>query len=175
VGVIIKLKRLAFLFFIAGIITIFVRTFLIEGIYVASGSMEPNLPQGMHLFLEKVSIRFHPLKRGDIVVFPSPVDHRKDLIKRVVALPGETIKVEDKRVFINGRILAEPYVQHTRDKELLEDDDMDPVTVPDGCVFVMGDNRDESEDSRDWKDEATGRPIRFIRIKDIKGRIIKFY
>ncbi|OGS23339.1 MAG: signal peptidase I, partial [Elusimicrobia bacterium RIFOXYB2_FULL_50_12] len=154
------MKRLLVLVIIAVAISLFLRAYCIEGIYVASASMEPTLNTGSYFFLEKVSYRLHPVKRGDIVVFPSPASAQdKDLIKRVIAVAGDTIEIKEKVVFINGVALNEPYVQHTRANEELVDDNFGPLKVPTKMVFVMGDNRDESGDSRDWKDSATHQHI----------------
>ncbi|OGS17470.1 MAG: signal peptidase I [Elusimicrobia bacterium RIFOXYA2_FULL_50_26] len=170
------MKRLLVLVIIAVAISLFLRAYCIEGIYVASASMEPTLNTGSYFFLEKVSYRLHPVKRGDIVVFPSPASAQdKDLIKRVIAVAGDTIEIKEKVVFINGVALNEPYVQHTRANEELVDDNFGPLKVPTKMVFVMGDNRDESGDSRDWKDSATHQHIYFIAVENIKGRILELY
>jgi signal peptidase I len=166
------IKRLLFLAIIAGIITLGVREYVVEGIYVASGSMEPTLTVGTHLFLEKVTFKFKKPAYGDIVVFPSPVTMEKDLIKRVIGLPGDTIEIRSKAVYRNGSALDEPYVKHTRATEALEDDNLAPITIPADMAFVLGDNRDESNDSRDWKDEKTGEHHYFIALDSIKGKLI---
>jgi signal peptidase I len=169
------IKRLIFLFFIAAVLTVFLRTFVIEGIYVASASMEPTLPVGTNYFLEKVTIRFIKPRRGDIVVFPSPVEPGKDLIKRVIGTGGDTIEIKRKEVFLNGIKLEEEYVKHTRSAEMLVGDNLGPLEVPADMVFVMGDNRDESGDSRDWKDKGTDEHIYYIPVEKIKGKIIRFF
>jgi signal peptidase I len=160
---------------IAAAAALLLRIFIIEGIYVASGSMEPTLILGTNLLLEKVVLRFRAPRRGDIVVFPSPVEPSKDLIKRVIGLPGDTIEIRSKSVFLNGGKLSENYIKHTRPRERLLGDTIAPITVPEGMVFVMGDNRDESRDSRDWKNTLTNEPIRFVAIKRLKGRVIGGY
>jgi len=167
------IRRLLFLTLIAAVIALALRTFVVEGIYVASASMEPTLRVGTFLFLDKASYRFRAPRHGEIVVFPSPVDGRKDLIKRIVALGGDTLEIRDKRVYLNGKKLDENYVQYTRSQERLMGDDLGPFTVPEGMAFVMGDNRDESGDSRDWKDPVTGNPIYFIALTAVKGRILQ--
>lgn len=169
------MKRLAFLAAIAVIAAVFVRLFVFEGIYVASGSMEPTLPVGTNLFLEKISYHFRPPRRGEVVVFPLPFKGEKDLIKRVIALPGETIEIRDKAVYINGNLIKEEYVKFTRKNEALEGDNIGPLKVPKKNIFVMGDNRDESNDSRDWKDPETGEHRYFIPVRSIKGRLIILY
>jgi len=168
------IKRLLFLFFIAAFIAVFFRTFVLEGIYVASASMEPTLPVGTNYFLEKITLRFTKPKRGDIVVFPSPEEPGKDLIKRVIAAGGDTIEIRRKEVFINDVKIEENYVKHTRSSEMLVGDNLGPLEVPQGSVFVMGDNRDESGDSRDWKEKGTEEHIYYISVDKIKGKIIRF-
>ena len=169
------IKRLLFLFFIAAFITVFFRTFVLEGIYVASASMEPTLPVGTNYFLEKVTLKFTKPKRGDIVVFPSPVEPGKDLIKRVIGTGGDTIEIRRKEVFLNGAKLEEDYVKHTRSTEMLVGDNLGPLEVPENMIFVMGDNRDESGDSRDWKDKGNEEHIYYIPVEKIKGKIIRFF
>ncbi|MBN1823717.1 MAG: signal peptidase I [Endomicrobiales bacterium] len=156
---------------IAAVFTVIVRTFVVEGIYVATASMEPTLAVNTDLFLDKVTYLFRKPRRGEIVVFPSPVSE-KDLIKRVIAIPGDNIAIRAKRVFLNGKRLDERYVKYSRATELLVGDNLGPIRVPDGMLFVMGDNRDESRDSRDWIDPETEEPMYFIAIERIKGKII---
>jgi signal peptidase I len=101
-----------------------------------------------------------PVRRGDVLVFRFPQDPRRDFLKRVVALPGETVAIRDKRVYVNGRLLDEPYAFHAddavwpNDPAIAEDhrrrDQLPPQRVPDATYFVMGDNRDDSNDSRYW-------------------------
>ena len=166
------IKRFIFLFLLAACCAVLSRTYLIEGIYVASASMEPTLHVGTNFFLDKLTLHFSNLKRGDIVVFPSPVEPGKDLIKRVIGTGGETIEIRNKEVFLNGSRLEENYVKHTRSSEMLEGDNLGPLEIPAGDIFVMGDNRDESGDSRDWKDSTTGGHIYFVQVEKIKGKVI---
>jgi len=137
---------------------------------VATGSMEPTLKVNNIYWVGKWHYKSNPVQKGDIVVFPSPVDAKKGLIKRVIAVGGDNIRIGDKRVFVNWEEIEEPYVRHTRPNELLVGDNIPEITVPQGFVFVMGDNRDSSEDSRDWKDSG-GKPIYFIPVESIEGRI----
>lgn len=167
------MKRTLFLVLIAAVGAVVLRTYIIEGIYVASGSMEPTLNTGTFLFMDKITMRLRPLKRGDIIVFPSPEGVDKDLIKRVIAIPGESIELKDKKVYINGILLKENYTQYTRANEKLEGDNLGPLNVPAGMVFAMGDNRDESGDSRDWIVPGTKNHIYFVPIESIKGRILQ--
>ncbi len=160
---------------IAGVLAaLLIRAYVVEGIYVASASMEPTLPVCANFFLEKITIKLHNPVYGDIVVFPSPIAENHDLIKRVIALPGDTIEIKEKAVFRNGVRLVEPYVKHTRPGEILEGDNLGPLVIPKGMIFVMGDNRDESGDSRDWIDKNTGEHIYFVALAAIKGKILQF-
>jgi signal peptidase I len=147
------------------------RACLFEGIVIASGSMEPTLPIGHHAFVNKMAYRAGAPKRGDIVVFPSPVAAEKDMVKRVIAVEGDVIQLKNKEVLLNGQTLREPYVKHTRPEDVLSGDNMEERVVPRGHVFVLGDNRDESGDSRDWVD-AEGKHIYFIPVDKLKGRLI---
>ncbi|MGQ0644905.1 MAG: signal peptidase I [Elusimicrobiota bacterium] len=163
--------RWIFLLALGGAGALLIRGFLLEGIVVASGSMEPTLYVGRHIFVNKMAYRFSPPRRGDIVVFASPVEN-KDLVKRVIAVAGDHVRVERKRVVLNGRLLEEPYVKHTRSGEMLQGDNLDVGVIPPGQVFVLGDNRDQSGDSRDWKDARTGEHIFFIPVERIKGKLM---
>jgi len=169
------MRRFFFLFLVAVLATVVLRTLVIEGIYVASASMEPTLPVGTKYFLEKLTVRLSGAKRADIVVFPSPVEPGKDLIKRVIAVGGDKIELRNKEVYLDGLKLEESYVRHSRRNEVLEDDNVGPLEVAEGTVFVMGDNRDESGDSRDWKNIETGEHIYFIPVKSLKGKIILLF
>lgn len=148
------------------------RKFVGEGISIASASMEPTLPVGRFLAVNKLAYLFGEPRRGDIVVFPSPVEPGKELVKRVIAVGGDDVRLVEKKVVLNGKVLPEPYAVHRRGDERLVDDNLEVGVVPRGRVFVLGDNRDHSGDSRDWKD-AQGRPVRFVRVDDIKGKIIE--
>jgi len=151
-------------------IALALRLWVFEAIYVASASMEPTLPVGTHLFIDKVTLRLRPPRRGDIVVFHSPTGQDLDLAKRVIALGGETVELRAKKVFIDGRVRDEPYAFYKRAGERLEGDDLGPLTVPPGQLFLLGDNRDESDDATVWKD-ASGRPIHFIPASELKGLV----
>lgn len=165
------MKRLLFLVMLGVAGAFIVREVLFEAVYVASPSMEPTLPVGSNYFVNKISPFFRGFKRDEIVVFHSPVDGEKDLIKRVIGLPGETLTIKEKKVFINDQPLNEPYTQFKRKDELLVGDNLGPLQIPEDCYFVMGDNRDESGDSRDWKN-ASGENIPFICKDQIKGILI---
>jgi signal peptidase I len=149
-----------------------VRTYLFEGVWVASGSMEPTLPTGTHYFVNKLVYHLHPPLRGDIVVFKSPVDDQKGLIKRVIAVGGDQVEIHAKHVSVNGTALTEPYAVYKRGGERLVGDNIDSMSVPADCFFVLGDNRDESEDSTTWKDSKTGERIFFIHKQNLQGRLV---
>lgn len=155
---------------IALIFVNFARVFVFQAFKIPSGSMVDNLLVGDHIVVNKFvfgprgpgrSSALFPLRdveRGDIVVFRYPSDPDVDYVKRVIGLPGEKIEIRDKVVFVDGARLEEPYVIHVDplvipDKPLLSmkiRDQFGPVVIPDGHYFVLGDNRDESRDSRYW-------------------------
>lgn len=163
-----RILRLLVLVSIAVSIALALRIWVFETIYIASGSMEPTLPVGQRCVVDKVTLRWRPVRRGDIVLFRVPTGADLEVGKRVIALPGETVEIRDKKVWVDGKELDEPYAVHKRAGEKLVGDDLDPLAVPAGELFVLGDNRDESEDATVWKD-AEGRPIRFIRGDRLKG------
>jgi signal peptidase I len=154
---------------IAVILALFVRTWVVQAFKIPTGSMENNLLIGDHLLvnklvfgptatpIERALLPVRDIRRGDIVVFKFPNEPERDFIKRVIALPGETLELRAKKVYVNGRPLDEPYVHFlTPASEGGEVTSIDvrerygPVTVPADQYFVMGDNRDNSQDSRYW-------------------------
>ena len=124
-----------------------IKTFLFQAFYIPSVSMEPTLEVHDRVIVNKLSYDFHDVHRGDIVVFKSPPGEEsstvKDLIKRVIALPGETVEARDGHILIDGQPLTEPYLD-----EGVTTGQMEPHKVPAGHVWVMGDNRPNSKDSR---------------------------
>src|SRR5262245_8205095 len=148
------------------VLTMFLRAFVVQAFRIPSESMVPTLLVGDFLFVNKfeygpkipfTSIRLpgiRPPRRGDIIVFKSPQDPSKDLIKRCIATGGETIEVRNKQVSVNGRPLLEPYTIHIDPRVHPSGSDprdfFGPETVPKGQLFMMGDNRDNSNDSRFW-------------------------
>ena len=153
---------------VAVILALFVRTFLVQAFKIPTGSMENNLLIGDHLLVNKFKfaptltaaeetlLPIDPIRRGDIIVFKYPEEPERDFIKRVIGLPGETIELRRKRVYINDELLDEPYVHYLTPPDEEGPPDFDvrvqygPVTVPEGHYFMMGDNRDNSQDSRYW-------------------------
>jgi len=129
------------------VVALVIRAFFLAAFYIPSESMVPTLEKGDRVLVNKLSYKLHDVHRGDVVVFERPPNEPdngiKDLIKRVIALPGETIEVRDCKVLINGNALDEPYV-----KEWSRTCTAAPKVVGNNEVFVMGDNRDDSQDSR---------------------------
>jgi signal peptidase I len=167
------MRRALFLVALAVGITWILRTFIVDTILVASGSMEPTLAVGDHYWVNRLTYRFHGPDRGDIIVFRSPVDEQTGFIKRVIAVSGDSIEIREKHVILNGKPLEEPYTEYKRAKEALEGDNLGPLKVPEGCVFVLGDDRDESFDSTTWKNLKTGEHIYFLPITHIKGKLVQ--
>lgn len=167
---------------LALILALFIRTFFVQAYKIPSGSMIPTLLIGDHIlvnkfiygirnpFTRKPWIEGRLPKRQEIVVFIYPQNRKLDFIKRVIGLPGDIVEIRNKQVFVNGKPLKEPYIRHTDPKILPPErsprDNFGPVRVPPGHIFVMGDNRDESYDSRFWG---------FVPIKDVKGKAFIIY
>src|SRR5688572_5690653 len=135
-----SLSRLIFLASLAVLVILPIRLWVVEPIYIATASMEPTLPVGRRLFADKLSLRFREPRKGELVVFKSPTE-AIEMVKRVIAVPGDTIELREKKVFINGQALDEPYVQYKRAGERLKGDNLGPLAVPKGALFVLGDNR----------------------------------
>ncbi|MCB4757650.1 MAG: signal peptidase I [Elusimicrobia bacterium] len=166
------MRRILLLLILGAAGAYLVRAYVIEGIYIASGSMDPTLYKGRHLLVDKLSLRFRQPRRGEIVVFKTPQGPNKDLVKRVIAIENDVIGIEKKMVILNNKRLNESYVQHLRSDVILEDDNMIPIRIPSGFVFVMGDNRDYSLDSRDWvgEDGKTWSP--YVSVGSLKGIVM---
>ena len=127
---------------IAAVLAFFIITFVAQSFVVDGRSMEPTLHNGERLFVNKFIYRFHPPERGDIVVFTPRGAPDKKYIKRVIGLPGETVYIRDGRTYINGEPLQENYINEPMQQNF------GPYQVPKNSVFVMGDNRNHSADSR---------------------------
>lgn len=156
------LKEYAEALIIALILALFIRTFVVQAFKIPSGSMLQTLQIGDHLlvnkfkygihmpFMDRYIFEFDGPDFQDIIVFEFPEDPSKDFIKRVVGKPGDVIEIRDKRFYRNGEIVREEYIQHTDERVVDRRDDFGPYTVPEDSYFVLGDNRDESYDSRFW-------------------------
>lgn len=136
---------------IALILAFLIRVFIAEPRYIPSESMFPTLTTGDRLVVEKVAYKFHPPAKGDIIVFEPPAKLRllgyeknQAFIKRAIATAGETVAVKNGVVYVNNQPLAESYIAAPPKYDLV------PVTVPEGQLFVMGDNRNNSNDSHIW-------------------------
>jgi len=137
---------------IAVLLALTIRTFVVQAFVIPSGSMLPTLRIGDYLLVNKFVYLFRPIRRGDIIVFKFPQDETRDFIKRVVGLSGETLEIRDRQVFIDGKPLHEPYAVYS-EPPLLGSPvpyHLGPMVIPPGHLFMMGDNRDNSLDSRAW-------------------------
>ena len=161
---------------------LFIRTFVIQAFKIPSGSMKETLKIGDHIlvnkfiygvkipFLQTTIIPIANPKRGDIVVFKFPEDPGKDFIKRVIGVAGDVVEVRDKKVYVNSKLLNHDFGIHTDSyifpKSDQPRDNFGPVVVPQHSLFVMGDNRDQSYDSRFWG---------FVDLKAVKGKALMIY
>lgn len=139
------------------LIALLVRTFVVERFLVDGPSMEPTMWTGESLLVYKLAFRFTTPKRGDIVVFKYPLNPDKDYVKRVIAVGGDTVEMRLGRVYVNDQLVQEPFVLYPGLYE------MNAVQVPEGSVFVMGDHRTNSEDSRMFGP---------VKLTDIKGKAV---
>ena len=167
---------------IAILIALFIRAYIIQAFKIPSGSMIPTLLIGDHLlvtkfiygvnppYMDKKILVFDKPKRGDIIVFKYPEDPDRDFIKRVIAIEGDIIEGRNKKIYVNGVELKEPYARYSdsfiHPRELDPRDNFGPIKVPKEKLFVMGDNRDQSYDSRFWG---------FVDLKDVKGKALIIY
>lgn len=164
------------------ILALFIRTFIVQAFKIPSGSMIPTLLIGDHIlvnklsygvrlpFLEKYLLDYAKPERGDVVVFIFPEDESKDFIKRVIAVAGDTVEVRAKKVFINGKAVEDPHAHFAGYDPAAggvgSGDDYGPKTVPENHVFVMGDNRDRSYDSRFWG---------YVNLSAVRGKAFLIY
>lgn len=167
---------------IAIIIALFIRTFVVQAFKIPSGSMKPTLKIGDWLlvnkfmygvkipFVRKTIIPVTAPERGDVIVFIYPIDRSKDFIKRVIGIGGDMIEIKNKKTYVNGSPLDDSHGVFTDSliipRSMQPRDNFGPVTVPDGHIFVMGDNRDNSYDSRFWG---------FVKLHDVLGKAFIIY
>ena len=152
-----------------------VRRWVAAPIYIASESMAPTLAVGHHLILDRVAYLFRQPRRGEIISFHSPVGEEHESVKRVIAVGGDTVELRQKQVYLNGEHQFESYAFYARPDELLAGDNLGPLTVPQGRLFVLGDNRDNSNDSASWKNSVTGEALYFLPVSAVTGRIRGIY
>ncbi len=141
--------------FLAVLIAVLLRTFVIQAYRLPSPSMEDSLLAGDFILVNKLHYRFNEPKSGEVIVFRYPLNPSKDMVKRVVATEGQTVEIKNKVVYVDGKIAADAFsCKHTDSRILPVDyssrDNFGPVQVPAGNLFVLGDNRDDSQDSREW-------------------------
>ncbi|AGW13581.1 signal peptidase I [Megalodesulfovibrio gigas] len=173
------LKEYAEALIIAFVLAMFIRAFVVQAFTIPSGSMLQTLQIGDYLLVSKLSYgikvpfthsyltMWATPEHGDIIVFENPNDPSKDFIKRVIGMPGDTIEIKDKKVYRNGQALDESYVQFVDPNVVMGPrDHKDPIVVPDGNYFVMGDNRDDSLDSRFWG---------FVPVGNLRGKAWMIY
>lgn len=167
-----KLRQYAESIGCALLIALFVKSFFVQAYTIPSGSMEPTLLVGDYLltnrlsyvvkvpFTDTVLLRLSKPQRGDVAIFRYPVDRSKDFVKRIIGVEGDTIEVRDKVLYLNGRRVNDEHARYIPGYHW-EGDNFGPVTVPKDCYFAMGDNRDNSSDSRFWG---------FVRTEDLVGK-----
>ena len=164
------------------LLALFIRAYFIQAFKIPSGSMIPTLLIGDHILVNKfiygttlpLSDRrvlvFRKPEKGDIIVFKYPEDRTRDFIKRVIAIEGDVIESKNKVIYVNGKAVDEPYAQHTdtslRPGGIEPRDNFGPHIVPKEKYFMMGDNRDQSYDSRYWG---------YVDIRDIRGEALIMY
>ncbi len=164
-------------FFVAGVILLdllpvseIARAHVIQAFKIPAGSMLPTLAIGDHILVNKTPSARASIARGDLVVFKYPEDPSRDFVKRVIAVGGDLVEAKDKKIYVNGKAMDEPYVQHTDAKihpaGVDPRDNFGPYVVPENKFLVMGDNRDQSYDSRYWG---------YVPREDIKGKAFKIY
>lgn len=169
---------------VAFVIAMVIRAFVLQAYRIPSSSMEDTLLKGDHILATKYNYgltmpfstyKFWGMdrvpKRGDIIIFTFPGNHAMDFVKRVIGVPGDTIEVKEKKVYINGQLYQQPFEKHTDPFILTQGqgmvrDNFGPVKVDPGNCFVMGDNRDQSYDSRFWG---------FVPSQNIKGKAFAIY
>ncbi|MGI6144447.1 MAG: signal peptidase I [Clostridia bacterium] len=146
----------------AVVLVIIIRAFILDSRIVPTPSMVPTIQCGDRLFVEKITHRFWGLERGEVIVFVPPKQSQltDDLIKRLIGLPGDIIEIKDGTLYINNEPQEEPYLAESIQYEY------GPVKVPEGKIFVLGDNRNRSYDSHEWG---------FADLDSVKGKALITY
>jgi signal peptidase I len=166
---------------VALVLAFFIRSFIVQAFKIPSGSMLPTLQIGDHILVnkflyglrlpypfEKMLIEWKQPNHGDVIVFIYPKDRTKDFIKRVIGVPGDTVEIRHKQVYLNGVKMEDPHATFAdEDREVPGlRDNFGPITVPEHHIFVMGDNRDRSHDGRFWG---------YVDLDDVKGKAFLIY
>lgn len=146
-----------------------INCFVIINSVVPSGSMEQTIMTHSRMFGFRLSYLFSGPEQGDIIIFKYPVDEKQIFVKRVIGTPGDVVEIAGGVTYVNGEMLDEPYLNET--PEYL---DFGPYVVPEDCYFVMGDNRNHSNDSRYWEDEA-GNAVNFVTRKEVLAKAVLCY
>ncbi|MDM8517677.1 signal peptidase I [Desulfobacterales bacterium HSG16] len=167
---------------VAILLALFIRTFMVQAFKIPSGSMKETLQIGDHILVNKfaygvkipyLGIKLMPVSKpanDDIVVFKFPEDPNKDFIKRVIGIAGDVVEIINKQLYLNGKPITRDFAVF-KDSSIIQRnrnprDNFGPITVPENCLFVMGDNRDHSYDSRFWK---------FVELDAVKGKAFIIY
>jgi signal peptidase I len=150
------------IFLVAIIVAYFLQAYIVKPFQIPSESMQPTIDPGDRILVNRLAYRYGSVQHGDIIVFKAPTEPGVDFVKRVIALPGDTIEVQDGKAILNGQTLDEPYLSSRGGR------DFPSQKVPDGTVFVMGDNRSNSEDARFW-------PVPWLSVDDIVGKAFVVY
>ncbi len=167
---------------IAILLALFIRTFIVQAFKIPSGSMIPTLLVGDHIivnkfiygvkmpFINKTLIPVSSPKRNDVIVFIYPVDHSKDFIKRAIGMPGDRIRIIGQEIYINDKLFDDQYGMYDNNMKTMSLESnkqmFTSITVPENHLFVMGDNRDHSYDSRFWG---------FVPLEYVKGKAMIVY
>ncbi|MCJ7497707.1 MAG: signal peptidase I [candidate division Zixibacteria bacterium] len=156
---------------LAILIAFILRTFVVQAYKIPSSSMEDSLLGGDFILVNKLYYHYKEPRSGEIIVFKYPLNPSKDMVKRVVATEGQTVEIINKIVYVDGKIVPDPLLTKHIDPRILPvdystRDNFGPAQVPAGHLFVLGDNRDDSQDSRDWG---------FLDMSYIKGKAIIVY
>lgn len=143
---------------IAVILAVLIRIFVFSPFYIPSGSMEPTLQVGDRIIVSKISYRFTEPHRGDIMVFKYPLDPERDFVKRVIGIGGDVVLMQNNKLYINGDQVNEEYLPAN-----MTYDDFGPLEIAEGHYFMVGDNRNNSDDSRNWglvsEDKIVGKAV----------------
>ncbi|MDP2960487.1 MAG: signal peptidase I [candidate division Zixibacteria bacterium] len=153
------------------LIAFILRTFVVQAYKIPSSSMEDSLLGGDFILVNKLYYHYKESKPGEVIVFKYPLNPSKDMVKRVVATEGQTVEIINKKVYVDGKVVPDPIPAKHIDPRILPvdystRDNFGPAQVPAGHLFVLGDNRDDSQDSRDWG---------FLDMSYIKGKAIIVY